>query len=183
MTRANARELAVLVAASMTVGDEDAGAVLDRFFAPEHYETLAAEDPVFAEYPGKKQLAYIRSLVEQIAARREELDRCIGQYSHGWKTERLSRTAGTILRCALCEMRYFDDVPDAAAVNEAVELARKYDGEDGRRFVNGVLGGYLRARSARKTEGGPDAGNASEGPAEVLPAAEAEAAADTGTEA
>lgn len=155
MTRTTARELAVLIAASMASGKEDAETVLDRFFEPEHYATLAAEGPQFAEPPNRKQLAYIRSLVTLTAEHRDELDAYIEQYAHGWKAERLSRAAGAILRCALCEILYFPDVPDASAISAAVDIAKKYEGEEGPAFVNGVLGGFMRGRGA-ETESVPE---------------------------
>ena len=125
---------------------ESAAEALDRFFAEEHYATLSGEDEVFAEYPDAAQMEYIRALVEQAAERREALDGHIERYAQGWKAERLSRPVGAILRCALCEILYFPDVPDAAAINEAVELAKKYgEAEETPAFVNGVLGGFMRA--------------------------------------
>ena len=138
----------MLVAASMASGKEDAETVLDRFFEPEHYATLAAEGPQFAEAPDEKQLAYIRSLVSRTAEHREELDAYIERCAHGWKAERLSRAAGAILRCALCEILYFPDVPDASAINAAVDIAKKYESEETPAFVNGVLGGFMRTREA-----------------------------------
>ena len=136
----------MLIAASMAYGQEDAEAVLDRFFEGEHYATLAAEGPQFAEAPDEKQLAYIRSLVSLTAEHREELDAHIERCAHGWKAGRLSRAAGAILRCALCEILYFPDIPDASAINAAVDIAKKYESEETPAFVNGVLGGFMRTR-------------------------------------
>ena len=64
------------------------------------------------------------------------------------KKERLSRTTLAILRCAVCEILYLDDVPDSAAVNEAVELGKRYDTEQAASFINGVLGSFLRDQTA-----------------------------------
>ena len=59
----------------------------------------------------------------------------------------ISKTALAVLRCALCEILYMEDVPDAAAINEAVELAKGYDEPDTVAFVNGVLGSFMRGRA------------------------------------
>ena len=67
-------------------------------------------------------------------------------YAKGWKIERISKTALAVLRCALCEILYMEDIPDSAAINEAVELAKGYDEPDTVAFVNGVLGGFMRGR-------------------------------------
>lgn len=156
MTRSAARELAVLIAASAAPG-ESAEELLDRFFEREHYETLAAEGPQFEEFPNKRQMEYIRAAVTGVLERREELDGIIQQYAHGWKPERLSRTTGSILRCALYEILHVTDVPPGAAVNEAVELAKKYEGGDAPAFINGVLGSYLRAQPEEEPPA-PEAG-------------------------
>ena len=73
----------------------------------------------------------------------------IRRYAKGWKLERISKTALAVLRCALCEILYMDDIPNAAAINEAVELAKGYDEPDTVAFVNGVLGGYMRSGTAK----------------------------------
>ena len=89
-------------------------------------------------------MEYIRRLTTLCVEKREELDDYIRQYAKGWRVERISRTALAVLRCALCEILYFDDVPASAAINEAVELAKGYDEPDTVSFVNGVLGGFMR---------------------------------------
>ena len=79
-----------------------------------------------------------------VSEKREELDSYIERYARGWKPERISRTALAVLRCAICEILYMEDIPNAAAINEAVELDKKYDEPDTVAFVNGVLGGFMR---------------------------------------
>ena len=144
MTRKTAREIAVelcCAAAANEIGTEE---LLDAFFERDHYETLAAENELYAEFPDKKQMAYIRTLTAMSRERAEELDELIGRYARGWKSERISRTARAILRIALCEILYMDDIPAAVAINEAVELDKNYDAPDTVAFVNGVLGGFMR---------------------------------------
>ncbi len=145
MTRKTAREIAVelcFAAAANEIGTEE---LLDAFFERDHYETLAAENELYAEFPDKKQMAYIRTLTAMSRERTEELDELIGRYARGWKSERISRTARAILRIALCEILYMDDIPAAVAINEAVELDKNYDEPETVAFVNGVLGGFMRA--------------------------------------
>jgi N utilization substance protein B len=148
MTRTNARELAIQLGFAAAATGEDPQQILDRFFDEEHYASLAAEDALYRERPDDAQLAYIRRLTTLIAEHRTEIDEYIGRYAKGWKVERISRTALAVLRCALCEILYMDDIPDAAAINEAVELAKGYDKPDTVAFVNGVLGGFMRAERA-----------------------------------
>ena len=154
MTRTAAREIAILLgfSAAAANGGETAQESLDRFFEPEHYASMAEENPLFAEYPDERQMEYIRSLVTLMAERRETLDAYIEKYARGWKAERISRTAGAVLRCAMSEILWLPEVPNAAAINEAVELAKKYEDADTVSFINGILGGFVRGEVEQKQE-------------------------------
>ena len=146
MTRTAAREIALQLGFSLVVAREPAQAVLDAFFDAEHYATLMEESDLFAEYPDEKQMDYIRRLVCLVEEYRASLDETIEKYTRGWRMERISKTAAAILRCALCEILYMDDIPDAAAINEAVELAKGYEPAEVVSFINGVLGSFMRDR-------------------------------------
>ena len=87
---------------------------------------------------------YILSLVNGVFERREELDGYISRYSHGWKLSRISRTALGVLRCAMYEILYMPDIPAAASINEAVELAKRFDDPETVSFVNGILGSFMK---------------------------------------
>ena len=153
MTRTAARELAILLGfAAGADGAETAQETMDRFFEPEHYASMAEENPLFAEYPDERQMEYIRSLVTLIAERRETLDAYIEKYARGWKADRISRTAGAVLRCAMSEILWLPEVPNAAAMNEAVELAKKYEDADTVAFINGILGGFVRGETEQEQE-------------------------------
>ena len=80
-----------------------------------------------------------------MAARQQELDETIAAYSKGWKISRMSRMTVAVLRLAIYEMRYVEDVPVGVAINEAVELAKVYDTDEAAAFINGVLGSVARA--------------------------------------
>ena len=144
MTRTTAREIAIQLGFAASATGEAPQDILDRFFEPAHYESLAQEDALYSQLPDEKQMEYITRLVTLIDEHREEIDEQIRRYAKGWKVERISRTALAVLRTALCEILYMDDIPDAAAINEAVELAKGYDEPDTVSFVNGVLGGFMR---------------------------------------
>ena len=77
--------------------------------------------------------------VKAILARVPELDERINAVSTGWKTTRMSRVDLTLIRLALYEMLYDDTVPVKVAINEAVEIAKKYGGADSPSFINGIL--------------------------------------------
>jgi len=144
MTRTTAREIAIQLGFAAAATGELPSEILDRFFEKEHYDSLAQEDELYAQFPDDRQLAYIKDLVNLIDAHRDEIDEQIRKNAIGWRPERISRTALAVLRCALCEIMYMPDIPDSAAINEAVELAKGYDDPDTVAFINGVLGGYMR---------------------------------------
>ena len=152
MTRSTAREIAIQLSFAAAANGMEAAELLDDFFSEEHYASLAAEDELFTEMPDKKQMAYIRRLTSLIAENRSELDGFIERYSKGWRVERISKTAAAVLRCAICEILYMDDIPNAAAINEAVELDKGYDEPDTVAFVNGVLGGFIRGELGEQLE-------------------------------
>ncbi len=82
---------------------------------------------------------YVRTKVGNIIEKIPELDAAINEIARGWTTRRMGKVELTILRLALYEIRYDPDVPEKVAINEAVELAKKFGGDDAPSFVNGIL--------------------------------------------
>ena len=144
MTRTNAREIVVHLIYGINYTKESADEAIVQRFARDYYETLHDENDIYAERPNAKQMSYIQSVVQGIEDRQEELDGYIAKYAVGWNINRISRLARSIMQLAIYEILYVEDVPTAAAVNEAVELARKYETEDVVSFVNGILGSFVR---------------------------------------
>ena len=83
--------------------------------------------------------AYMEKKYERIMEKLPEIDRLLGEAAEGWKVSRMGKTDLTV-RLAVYEMKYDEDVPLGVAVNEAVELSKKFGGEGSPAFVNGVLG-------------------------------------------
>lgn len=144
MKRTTAREIAVQLGFYAAASEKSVSDIIDEFFDEDYFSTLASEDELFSEYPDKKQKNYIICLAKNMEDHRIQIDKYIEKYAQGWKVERISKTAMAVLRCAMCEVLYMDDVPNGAAINEAVELAKGYDGPETVAFVNGVLGGFMR---------------------------------------
>ena len=82
----------------------------------------------------------------------EEIDGLLNENSKGWKTKRMSRVDLTTLRLAVYEMKFDEDVPVGVAINEAVELAKRFGGETSGSFVNGVLGKIAALDKEEETE-------------------------------
>lgn len=87
---------------------------------------------------------YSITLVETVEKNKDEIDSLISAHlKKGWSIKRISKTSLAIMRLAVCEMKYIDNVPDSVAINEAVELAKKYTVDESK-FINGVLGAVSR---------------------------------------
>ena len=87
----------------------------------------------------EKDMTYIFEKVEKISEKLEEIDAKINEVSEGWKTGRMGKVDLTLIRLAVYEMLYEEDVPAKVAINEAVELAKQYGTDNSPSFVNGVL--------------------------------------------
>lgn len=82
---------------------------------------------------------YIKDKFEAITGKVGEIDKILNEKTTGWKTTRMSKVDLTVLRLAVYEIMWDEDVPSRVAINEAVELAKRFSGEEGPSFVNGVL--------------------------------------------
>lgn len=82
---------------------------------------------------------YVKKVYFGVCDNREEIDALIGANSKGWKTHRLTKLSRSIMRLAVYEMLYCEDIPYSVSINEAVELTKKFDDPKAKAFVNGVL--------------------------------------------
>ena len=87
---------------------------------------------------------YSQQVFTATCKNRAEIDARIEQHTKNWRLARLSKVSAAVLRVAVCEMLYIDDVDVPIAINEAVEISKEFEGEEGGAFVNGVLGGIAR---------------------------------------
>lgn len=93
---------------------------------------------------GPDQQTYMENKYDRIQEHLEEIDRILNEKSTGWKTKRMSKVDLNILRLAVFEMKYDEDVPVKVAINEAVEISKVFGGEDSASFINGILGKVAR---------------------------------------
>lgn len=149
MTRTNAREIVAQLVYEMGFRDDDARTLVREHLDPDYYATLKDESDAYEERPSSKQIEYIQSTVCGIREKQDELDGYISKYAIGWNLGRISKTARAIMQLAMYECLYVHDVPVSAAINEAVELTRKYENEDVVAFVNGILGAFAREVAAQ----------------------------------
>jgi N utilization substance protein B len=88
---------------------------------------------------GEKPLPYARQLITGICAKIDEIDRLVKAQSHHWRLERMSMVDRNILRIAIYEIRYGDEIPATVAINEALEIAKHYSIPDSVAGINGIL--------------------------------------------
>jgi N utilization substance protein B len=107
--------------------------------------TTLAERVRLAEPPVND---YTIELVEGVSQHRDRIDAILAEYAEGWTVDRMPDVDRALLRIGVYELLWRDDVPDAVAIDEAVELAKLLSTDESPRFVNGVLGRVLRSRPA-----------------------------------
>ena len=122
--------------------------VFKLLFRVEFHDTAELEEqdrlyfePLELTQEHKKLISDRTKLIEE---KLPEIDKKIDELSVGWKRERMGKVELTIIRLAVYEALYDDDVPTGVAINEAVELAKKYGGDDSPSFVNGILGKLVK---------------------------------------
>ena len=144
MTRKAAREIAVRLCFCISENPSDSNEVLSLSFDEEYYSTLKDEDELYETAPDEVQREYIKRVVQGVHEHSAELDGYIDKYAVGWKFGRISRTAAAIMKTAMFEVMYMPEIPNKAAINEAVELSKSYEPPETVSFVNGVLGSFVR---------------------------------------
>ena len=110
---------------------------LELYF--EHLDMTAEDEDKKVKEPTPEEKAYLGGRLDQILLHLPEIDEAISRISEGWTLSRMGHIDRTILRLACFEMKYDDEVPVGVAINEAVELAKKYGQENSYGFVNGIL--------------------------------------------
>lgn len=131
-TRRNSREAALqfLYQEDFTIGtDQQFG-----YDLVERFDLFCALFQV-----NKKARAYALVLLQGISENIERIDRLIADAASNWRIERIASTDRNLLRIAIFEMLQIADVPPQVAINEAVEIAKRFAGEDSPKFINGVL--------------------------------------------
>ncbi|WP_300384398.1 transcription antitermination factor NusB [Clostridium sp.] len=127
MNRKKSREIAMELLFGMTLSKNTLEETIETFI--EDYEMKL----------NTIDLEYIKNILEKVSNNLNTLDEKIEESLNKWKIERVSKVNLTILRLALAEIMYCDDVPNAVAINEAIEITKKYSDEKSVAFINGAL--------------------------------------------
>lgn len=121
MKRREAREQAFQILFQLDINEEEPQKALDDF--------LTSEQNDF----------FLKALTEGVITYKQKLDDAIAKNVENWSFSRIATAEKTILRMAVFEIQYMDDIPIAVTINEAIELANKYGDEKSGKFINGIL--------------------------------------------
>jgi len=125
--RKEARENAMKLLYQVQIQKDDIDEQINRFI--EEYEITSEQDK-----------EYLLNVVNGVLENVEELDNLISKHAKGWTIQRMPKVDLAIMRLSCFEIKYRNDIPVNVSINEAVELAKKYSGDQSKTFVNGVLG-------------------------------------------
>ncbi|MHB8927172.1 MAG: transcription antitermination factor NusB [Bacillota bacterium] len=145
MSRRSTRELALKVLFQVDVGRADPARAL-AYTARQ--QQLGVSDGAAARELTPDDISFAGELVRGALDHLTEIDKTISDRAREWRLERMANIDRNVLRLALYEMTYRDDIPVSVSINEAVELAKKFGTEDSGRFVNGILGTVARGLKA-----------------------------------
>lgn len=132
MSRKVARESAMKLIYQMDINSQSPEELLESFYENE-------EQPVSSE-----DKAFIDDHLNGFVKEKDKIDTYIEKYLKGWKLNRIAKVDLAIMRLAVYEMLYRTDVPNTVAVNEAIELAKTFGGDNSASFVNGILGNLIK---------------------------------------
>lgn len=138
MGRRQAREMALKI---LYCQEEKGGAMAEIMDEISDRKKMSAQDRAFSQ-----------KLAEQTIAHLPEIDRVIVKVLKNWEYERLSLIDKILLRIGVCEMMYFSDIPFQVTINEAIEVGKKYGGDDSGKFINGILDAIATARNLTKAK-------------------------------
>ena len=134
MRRTEARELFMQLLFQMEV-QNDYGKDIKERFVEEHLRE-------------SNQIEYFNNLYDATVANLALIDEKLEACSSNWKISRMAKVDLAILRLSAAEILYLDEVPDSASINEAVDMAKKFGGDDSGEFINGILGKVVRTKNA-----------------------------------
>lgn len=134
MRRTEARELFMQLLFQMEVQNDYSQKIREKFIQ-EHMKD-------------SNQMEYFNLIFEAAVNNMPAIDEKLEACSENWKISRMAKVDLAILRLSAAEILYLEDVPDSASINEAVDMAKKFGGDDSGKFINGILGKVVRSKNA-----------------------------------
>jgi len=138
MTRKAARELCMKLLFEMHINQQYDINILNNYFEDEEVESLQRE--------------YIYNIIKNSINHIKEINLLIEKYAIGWTLDRIANVDLAILQLALVEILYNEEIPYNVSINEAVEIAKKYSGDNSPSFINGILGKFIKKEGIKKDD-------------------------------
>ena len=132
--RTEAREFFMQLLFQMEMQNDYSEAIKDRFMKENGMDS--------------DQTEYFNRIFKAVAENLPAIDGKLEECSENWKISRMAKVDLSILRLSAAEILYLDDIPDSASINEAVDMAKKYGGDDSGKFINGILGKVVKSKDA-----------------------------------
>ena len=148
MSRTTARAAAMQMIFEKISGGQGGEDTLKMVY-DEREDGLPGVAAISRKEPDDEDREYITAALEGVLAHRDEIDGMIEKTAKGWSLDRMSLVDLTILRLAIWEILYADDVPGSVSIAEAMELTERFSDPEDKSFVNGILGPVLREHEAR----------------------------------
>ena len=149
MSRTTARVAAMQMIFEKISGGQGGEDTLKMVYDELREDGLPGVSVIGRKEPDEEDRQYITAALEGVLAHREEIDEMIEKTAKGWSLDRMSLVDLTILRLAVWEILYADDVPGSVSIAEAMELTERFSDPEDKSFVNGILGTVLREYEAR----------------------------------
>ena len=149
MSRTTARAAAMQMIFEKISGGQGGDDTLKMVYDELREDGLPGVTVIGRKEPDDEDRGYITAALEGVLAHREEIDEIIERTAKGWSLDRMSRVDLTILRLAVWEILYADDVPGSVSIAEAMDLTERFSDPEDKSFVNGILGTVLREYEAR----------------------------------
>ena len=151
MHRKEARECFMLMLYQMEMHQDYSKERKDLFLS--HYLEKNLQKEYFQRDLGPNptdESGYLTDMYQTVSEHLDEIDGVLANAAENWKIDRIAKVDLAVLRLSVTELMYFEQIPDSASINEAVELAKKYGGEDSGKFVNGILGRIVKEKDGKQ---------------------------------
>lgn len=129
MKRKQARELLMQLLFQMNINNDYGSEIIERFKN---------------NYQLEEQNEYFDSTLKAVLQHMQEINSLIEKSTENWKIERISKVELAVIRLSVAEILFISEIPQSVSINEAVELSKKFSGEESGKFVNGILGSIVR---------------------------------------
>lgn len=149
MSRTTARAAAMQMIFEKLSGGQGGEETLKMVYDELREDGLPWVETIGRKEPDEEDRGYITTALEGVLAHLEEIDELIGKTAKGWTVDRMSLVDLTILRLAVWEILYLDEVPGSVSIAEAMELTERFSDPEDKAFVNGILGTVLREHEAQ----------------------------------